>query len=104
MIEGAADGGIEVAKSVVAAQAKGQLRVWLAMLAGAIAGSAFGHRYLPASLFSEPVLDAVAALIVYAVASAWTWGRVQLQHARWWGLAISQKVPDEIVRPAGERK
>lgn len=92
--------GLEVAKSVVATQAKAQLRLALAGVAGAIAGSAFGHRFLPTGLVNDSLLDAVTALIIYGVAGRWQWFRARLIHSRFWTLANDPAVPDDQVRPA----
>ena len=91
---------IDVAKSVVMNQAKGQLRIALAGIAGAIAGSAFGHRYLPPGLFNSTLIDAVAVLVIYGLTAGWQWARVRLQHSRLWQLAINPRVPNDLVRPA----
>lgn len=91
---------INVAESVIATQAKAQLRLAIAAIAGAIAGSAFGRHYLPADLFNAPLLDAVSAVIVYAIASRWSWAKNKLVHSRFWALAINPAVPNSVIRPA----
>ena len=87
---------IDVAASAAQLQIKGQVRIILAALAGAMVGK----HILPAGLANDTVLDAVSALVMIGVASAWQWARVKLQHSRLWSLAVSRRVPDDLVRPA----
>ena len=87
---------IDVAASAAQLQIKGQLRIILAALAGAMVGK----HLLPAALADNTVIDAVSALIMMGVASAWQWARVKLVHSRFWALATSKRVPDDLVRPS----
>ncbi|WP_267386548.1 hypothetical protein [Sphingomonas sp. GC_Shp_3] len=87
---------IVVDPSAVKIQIKGQVRIILAALAGAL----IGRHVLPSWLGSDTVLDALSALVMIAIASVWQWARVRLQHSRLWQLAINPRVPADLARPA----
>ena len=86
---------IEGAKSALAARAKAQLRIALA----AFAGMLVGKHILPPGLLDNQALDALTALIAAGTAAYWQDFRAILTHSRLWGLAISKRVPNDLVRP-----
>jgi hypothetical protein len=86
---------IDVKPTATDQQIKAQVRLILAALAGAMVGK----HILPRELANDVVLDAVSALIMIGLASAWQWARVKLQHSRLWKLATNPRVPDDLVRP-----
>jgi hypothetical protein len=87
---------IDVTPSAASLQVKAQLRILLAAVAGALVGK----HILPAGIINDTLLDALAAMAMIGLASAWQWARVRLQHSRLWSLAINRRVPDDLVRPA----
>ena len=87
---------IDVVPTATQLQIKGQVRIILAALAGAL----IGRHILPAWLGSDTIVDALSALVMIGVASAWQWARVRLQHSRLWQLATNKRVPDDLIRPA----
>jgi hypothetical protein len=87
---------IAVAPTATEQQIKAQVRLALAAIAGAL----IGKHILPAGLINDTLLDALAAMVMMGLASAWSWARVKLQHSRFWALAINRRVPDDLVRPA----
>lgn len=86
---------VDVAASVVTSQVKAQVRIILAAAAGAMVGK----HILPASMNNDAMLDAVCALIFGGIAAGWQWARTQLEHSRWWRLAVDPRVPADLVRP-----
>ena len=78
-------------------QLKGQARIVMSVLAGALLGRLVSGHILPASLDSEPVVDALTGMGLYGLAAFWTWARVNLTHTRFLTLAINPRVPNDLV-------
>ena len=92
--------GLTVEPSAFATQVKAQLRIVLAALAGAILGRLVDRGILPDWLAGDGTAELIVGVLLYAIPSIWQWWRVRLQHLRLWGLALSRRVPDDMIRVA----
>ncbi len=86
--------GLEVDPSAVRQIAKGQLRVAVAALAGALVL----RNLLPAALVNDQTIDLITGAVLLGLAGAWTWARDRLEHSRLFSLAVDQSVPADAVR------
>lgn|GEM_PF-6535949 len=85
---------LEVPQSPLAQIAKGQLRVGVAALAGAL-----GLRnVLPAALVNDQTIDLITGLVMLALVAGWTGLRDLLTHTRFFALASDPAVPEDAVR------
>jgi hypothetical protein len=86
--------GLQVEASPIRQIAKGQLRVAVAALAGALVL----RNVLPAALVNDQTLDAITGIALLALVAAWTWLRDRLTHSRFFALAVDPQVPGDAVR------
>lgn len=91
---------VVVPPSILAGQAKAQLRLALAAIGGALVL----RKALPAWAVNDQMLDLVAGLIIWGVAAAWSWGRNKLNHARWIAVAADPRVPDDVATVKGAER
>lgn len=91
--------GIVVPPTVLASQAKAQLRLALAAIGGALVL----RKVLPEWAVNDQMLDLIAGLIIWGVAAAWSWGRNKLNHARWIAVAADPRVPDDVATMKGAK-
>ncbi|WP_061780742.1 hypothetical protein [Sphingomonas sanguinis] len=89
--------GIVVPPTVLAGQAKAQLRLGLAAIGGALVL----RKALPEWAVNDQMLDLVAGLIIWGVAAGWSWGKNKLNHARWVAVAANPRVPSDVVTTKG---
>lgn len=94
------ESGLTVERSALATQIKGQLRIGMAVLAGIVLGRLVDRGWLPAGLNNNGTAEMIVGVVLYAIPAGWQWFRVRLQHARLWALAVSHRVPADLVRPA----
>jgi hypothetical protein len=85
---------LEVDRSAITTIAKGQLRIAIAALGGALVL----RNVLPAALVNDQTIDLVVGVVILAGASAWSWLRARLTHSRFATLAADPEVPADAVR------
>lgn len=84
---------VAVPASPLEAQIKGQVRLVLAALAGALVL----RNLLPAWLVNDQTLDMAAGAVMLALASGWSWVRARFNHARLFTVASDPRVPDAVA-------
>lgn len=89
--------GLEVDASALKTLAKGQLRVWIAALFGAMVL----RNLLPAWLVNDQTVDIVAGAAGLALIAGWTWIHDRVTHSRFFSLALDRAVPQNAVRLKG---
>jgi hypothetical protein len=90
--------GLEVSRSALSGIAKAQLRIAIAAIGGALVL----RKVLPAWLVNDGMVDLIAGVIILGVASAWSWVRARITHARFASLARDPEVPADRVQFKGE--
>lgn len=88
---------VVVPASVLAGQAKAQLRLALAAIGGALVLRGF----LPKWLVNDQMVELVTGLVIWGVAAAWSWIRNKVNHARWVAVAADPRVPDSVATVKG---
>ncbi|WP_336866927.1 hypothetical protein [Sphingomonas sanguinis] len=88
---------IVVPASVLAAQAKAQLRLALAAIGGALVLRGF----LPKWLVNDQMVELATGVVIWVVAAAWSWIRNKVNHARWVAVAADPRVPDDVATVKG---
>lgn len=89
---------LQVDRSALGLIAKGQLRIGIAAIGGALVL----RNIIPASLVNDQVVDLVTGAVILGVASAWSWARARLTHSRFASLAADPDVPADRVAFKGE--
>lgn len=87
---------VVVPPSPLAQQLKGQLRIGIAALAGALVL----RHILPAWAVNDATIDYVVGLAMLAIAAGWAWVRARIVHSRFASIAADPRVPDEVARLA----
>lgn len=84
---------IGVPASPLPSALRGQLRIWLAVVAGGL----IARHLLPDWLASDAVLDALAGALFLAAASGWQWLSAKLAHSKLVTIAADPRVPDAVA-------
>lgn len=88
--------GVVVPASPIAQQLKGQLRIGIAAVGGALVL----RHVLPAWMVNDQTVDYITGVALVGGAAVWSWVRAQLVHSRFASIAADPRVPDEVAKLA----
>lgn len=88
--------GVVVPDTPIAQQLKGQLRIGIAAIGGALVL----RHVLPAWLVNDQTIDYITGVAMIGSVAAWSWIRNRLVHSRFASLAMDKRVPDDAARMA----
>lgn len=89
-----ADEPVVVPPTPISQQVKGQVRLVLAALAGALVS-----KYaLPAGIVTDQLLDVACAALFAGGAMVWSWVSNRLTHSKLFTIANDVRVPDSVAR------
>lgn len=88
--------GVVVPMSPLSQQLKGQLRIAVAALGGAL----LLRHILPAWAVNDQTIDYVTGVVMIGGMAAWSWIRARLVHSDLASIAADSRVPDEVAKLA----